>query len=141
MLSFLNGAIQNARQMLRKRKRATDEAPALPKDDTTAAAEQNSNRKRQHCVPPEPPPAAAAKVWCCRAHPSCQAGPPSSGEDHEVGCHLARMGSVSLELRAPTALSDLAALPCDVLQSIFQQLLLQVHPTPLARHSCTGMQH
>lgn len=128
MLSFLNGAIQNARQMLLKRKRAADDSLAPLQDDSTAA-EQLPKRMRQQCAPAEPS-AALAKAWCCRLHPCCQEGQSSSGEDHGAGCHLARMGSASLELRAPNAHSDLAALPSDVLQSIFQQLPLPVRSQP-----------
>lgn len=124
MLSFFNSAFN---KMLRKRKRATDEAPAFPEDNDIAATEHHSMRKRHHCAPPDPPP-VANKAWCCRSHSSCQAGSSSShgAEDLASDCHLARMGSVSLELRKPAALSDLAALPSDVLQTVFQQLPLQV---------------
>ena len=125
MLSFFNSAFN---KMLLKRKRATDEVPAVPEDADEAPTEHRSKRKHHHCAPPEPP-LAANKAWCCRSHSSCQAGTSSShgGEDLASDCHLARMGSVSLELRKPAALSDLAALPSDVLQTVFQQLPLPVN--------------
>lgn len=124
MLSFFTSALQ----MLRKRKRGADPATDLTTDLTTSHSiadeqlqQQQSKRKRQHFAPSDLS-AAASKAWCCRAHSGCQAGPSSS----EGGCHLARMGSVSLELRALTALSNLAALPSDVLDCISQQLALPV---------------
>ncbi|CAL8471457.1 g10999 [Coccomyxa elongata] len=135
MLSFFNSAFN---KMLRKRKRATDEAPTFPEDSDTAATEHHSMRKRHHCAPPDPPP-GANKAWCCRSLSGCQAGTSSSNGAEELAsdCHLARMGSVSLELRKPAALSDLAALPSDVLQTVFQQLPL---PDRLAlRQSCRAL--